>query len=164
MLQYSGTTFTRHNMAGHAWHVLLQAFSLPSCHNERGVLQWLRNWAISYGGNFMGALALVGLVAASGAFNEAAAVGPCAIAEYKCHHTWLQVCILPIGLCCTPWWALCLVLCTSIRMYDPTSLVWLPSAVHLGARCRLRSARCSSPNARLSHSSAVLRHIRSQMR
>lgn len=54
------------------------------------LLQLLQNWAISYGGNFLGALALVGLVAASGAFNEAAAVGPCAIAEYKCHHTWLQ--------------------------------------------------------------------------
>lgn len=60
-------------------------------HSIALVLQWLRNWAISYGGNFVGALALVGLVAASGAFNEAAAVGPCAIAEYKCHHTWLQV-------------------------------------------------------------------------
>ncbi len=55
------------------------------------LLQVLRNWAISYGGNFVGALALVGLVASSGAFSEAAAVGPCAIAEYKCHHTWLQV-------------------------------------------------------------------------
>lgn len=64
---------------------------------EEWVLQWLRNWAISYGGNFLGALALVGLVAASGAFNEAAAAGPCAIAEYKCHHTWLQVCVSPAG-------------------------------------------------------------------
>ena len=54
-------------------------------------MQLLRNWAVSYGGNFTGALALVGLVAASGAFSEAAAVGPCSIAEYKCHHTWLQV-------------------------------------------------------------------------
>lgn len=54
-------------------------------------MQLLRNWAISYSGNFVGAVALVGLVASSGAFSEAAAVGPCAIAEYKCHHTWLQV-------------------------------------------------------------------------
>ena len=55
-----------------------------------GCLQLIRNWGISYSGNLVGALALVGLVAASGAFSEAAAVGPCAIAEYKCHHTWLQ--------------------------------------------------------------------------
>lgn len=34
-------------------------------------------------------------MAASGAFNEAAAAGPCAIAEYKCHHSWLQVCESP---------------------------------------------------------------------
>ena len=64
---------------------------LPKQHCNR-CWQVLRNWAVSYGGNFLGALTLVGLVAASGAFNEAAAVGPCAIAEYKCHHTWLQVC------------------------------------------------------------------------
>lgn len=55
---------------------------------------------ISYGGNFAGALALVALVASSGAFNEAAAVGPCAIAEYKCHHTWLQVDCSPAQLTC----------------------------------------------------------------
>ena len=55
------------------------------------LLQLVRNWAVSYSGNFVGALFLVGLVASSGAFNEAASVGPCAIAEYKCHHTWLQV-------------------------------------------------------------------------
>lgn len=78
------------NMTGHARLVGLLPSALTS-HYKSGVLQWLRNWAISYGGNFMGALALVGLVAASGAFNEAAAAGPCAIAEYKCHHTWLQV-------------------------------------------------------------------------
>lgn len=66
--------------------------------------QLLRNWAISYSGNFVGALALVGLVASSGAFSEAAAVGPCAIAEYKCHHTWLQA--MTRGMLCN--WLVCI--------------------------------------------------------
>ena len=69
-------------------------------------LQVLRNWALAYSGNLLGSLALVGLVVASGVFTEATAVGPMALAEYKCHHTWLQasgwvldrlavVCVLP---------------------------------------------------------------------
>ena len=61
-------------------------------------LQVLRNWALAYSGNLLGSLALVGLVVASGVFPEATAAGHMALAEYKCHHTWLQASRWVLGL------------------------------------------------------------------